>query len=117
MFKYLSHMAKCLAFACVIAIVHQSLQPGSGFPPTSHTDKLYHAGAYGILAVWTVLGWPFGRSLYIFLGLTLLGGTVELAQGVMDIGRTASWLDALANAVGIGCVLIIRQVIRRLFLK
>ena len=43
------------------------------------------------------------RSRYLVVGMALVGfgGALEIAQGLMHEGRTADWLDFLANTLGI----------------
>ena len=64
-------------------------------------DKAMHFSGYCILTVW--FAGIAGRSRYLLVGLGLiaLGGSLEIAQGLMNEGRTADWLDFLANALGV----------------
>jgi len=76
-------------------------------------DKLLHAGAYGLL---TVLLAQFllclmrdDVRLYAisFVATVTYGGLLEILQLTIQTGRTAEWLDLLADAVGalLACVL------------
>ena len=62
-------------------------------------DKAEHFTAYFGLALLASLGWGLRRSLvWILLGVILLGGALEIAQGM--VGRDADWHDELANSLG-----------------
>ena len=50
------------------------------------------------------------------LACVALGGAVELAQGAMDMGRGADWLDFLADAAGVGVAAVLTPCVLR-FLK
>jgi hypothetical protein len=43
------------------------------------------------------------RNRYLIVGVLLIGfgGALEIAQGMMHEGRTADWLDFLANSLGV----------------
>jgi VanZ family protein len=62
-------------------------------------DKAEHFTAYFGLALLASLGWGLRRSLvWVLLGVILLGGALEIAQGM--VGRDADWHDELANSLG-----------------
>jgi hypothetical protein len=64
------------------------------------TDKLEHMIAYGGLAL--CYGGLMAPRRYGYLGLALLvlGGGIEIAQGLMGWGREADWRDFYADAFG-----------------
>jgi hypothetical protein len=64
-------------------------------------DKAMHFSGYCVLALW--FAGVARRSRYLVVGLLLiaLGGSLEIAQGLMKEGRTADWFDFLANSLGI----------------
>ena len=86
----------------VLAGITASLWPGPQLPDPwfPAADKLQHALAYAVLFL---LGRQAGyRSNWgLPLALLALGVTIELAQGAFTATRSAEWLDALADAVGI----------------
>lgn len=90
-----------LGVVLVLVVVVASLVPGKDLPHLSISDKVEHIIAYFGLAAW------FGGLLmprrYAFLGvaLLLLGGAIEIAQGVMGLGRQADWHDFYADALGV----------------
>ena len=63
------------------------------------SDKLLHFTAYfGLAGIATVALAGRRATLYVVIGMTLLGGLLEIAQ--MFTGRDAEWLDEAANGAG-----------------
>ena len=60
-------------------------------------DKVYHFAAFFCLAFTLLLVWRRG-SLWILLGVIILGGLIELTQPL--IGRQSELADFVANGVG-----------------
>jgi len=83
-----------------------SLRPSVSVGDVPHIDKLLHLAAYGVLAGLVRLGWPKLWGGWIFLGLALFGGGIEIAQHLMALGRTGSIADLIANVLGAALVLI-----------
>ena len=81
-------------------ITYESLIAVDAEPITNHVDKLVHLGAYFVLGVVTLPALSRMSPLWVCLGLSLFGVTIEIAQGVMGIGRSADYLDGLANMGG-----------------
>lgn len=81
-------------------------------------DKLQHAGAYGLLTLLLAqallrspLGGKGGAWWLAGLAAVAFGGLLEILQLVTQVGRTAEWLDILADALGAcACCVIFRQV-------
>lgn len=80
-----------------------SLRQGSDrMPIIPHLDKLIHAGGYALLAVLAVgLFGPDRNRWLALLWLVMLGGLIEIAQGLWAINRAADPWDLLANSLGI----------------
>ena len=104
------HIIRALFFLTVLVVLSLSLMPGYiDIRNVTLSDKVEHFAAYLALGGLVGLGWtvnglrPFLLALF---GLTLLGGAIEVVQGTPFIGRTASWLDLLADAVGAGAGLL-----------
>jgi VanZ family protein len=95
------------AVICAVVIAVLSLLPGNDLPTENLNDKLNHFIAYGVLMALVILA----RGQMALIGAMALTSVYGLAleglQGIMPYGRSASWLDALANAGGvlIGAVL------------
>jgi uncharacterized membrane protein YccC len=84
----------------VLIVVVASLVPAGSLPHLGMTDKLEHMIAYGGLAL--CYGGLMAPRRYGYLGLALLvlGGGIEIAQGLMGWGREADWRDFYADAFG-----------------
>ena len=67
---------------------------------TLHADKINHFIAYAVLTGLIAMGWPKLRPMALVAVAFCFGVSLELVQGAMDLGRTASLLDALANLAG-----------------
>lgn len=85
---------------------------GDEMPPIPHLDKLIHATGYAILASLAVCLFekpgPRWRAL---LWVVLLGGFIEIAQGLLPTGRMMEAADFAANTLGavIGAALFWRR--------
>lgn len=87
--------------ACVylVALLLLCLLPGSDLPQSPLNDKLEHALVY--LPFCLILGLLFpGRLLRIVVAGIVLGGVIELLQGMTGY-RDAQWLDWAADTVGV----------------
>ncbi len=104
-----------VGFLLVLGLVaYGSLAADTPLRTPSHIlDKFQHMGAYGLLML-MALAATRGRSrLALGLGLVAMGVVMELLQGWGTAGREASWLDMLANGVGVAlgawCYQYLRQ--------
>ena len=95
-----SHIFKCLTLVALTVILVMSLKPSVSIGSVPNMDKLLHFGAYAILAGLARFGWPNLWGGWIFLGLGLFGGGIEIAQHMMNIGRMGSIADLIANLLG-----------------
>ncbi len=93
-----------IAWAAAIGVV--SLLPAERALVSGLWDKLEHAAAFAVLAVFIRLAWRRIHSLAIFFMVTIYGGLIELAQ-FFSPGRFPDPWDGLANAVGGLCALMI----------
>ena len=84
----------------------------------SVSDKTYHLIAYFLL----VLSWLYAffkrekfeeNVKYIILGCFIFGIIIEILQGVITSYRTASYLDILANTIGVLLAVVIFHVIEK----
>jgi VanZ family protein len=85
----------------VAGVIFGSLMPGPPGPDVGHFDKLEHALAYAVLAVWFT-----GISLRanyrkVAVALAGLGVAIEFLQQAMPYGRIADPWDLAANVLGI----------------
>ena len=88
-------------------VVFASLQPNFGPRVPANFDKLEHLAAYVVLALWFTGLVVRDRYWTVVVGLLAFGASIEVLQGLMNIGRSAEWLDMFANALGIGLGLVI----------
>jgi len=91
-----------LGFMLVGAVIVSSLIPGGGRLQMEGADKLAHAFAYLVLMVWFAGLYPRRGWTWVAIGLLVMGLTLELLQGVMQMQRTADPRDLVANAAGVG---------------
>ncbi|WP_462323473.1 VanZ family protein [Desulfoplanes sp.] len=104
---------RCAWIVAVLGVVILSLRP---LPPGMDLyggDKTVHLVTYMVLAAG--FPWPLTgrRSLVLCAFLVLLGIILEIAQHLMDIGRSGETADALANGVGVflgGAVRIFKKI-------
>jgi len=89
------------ALACALVIAVLSLLPGSDLPAQNLNDKLNHFIAYGALTGAAVVGRGRKSLLWVAVSVTAYGLALEVLQGIMPYGRSASWLDAVANTGGV----------------
>lgn len=105
----LRHRALWLAMsaALVAAIAYASLAPDVSVTVPRGFDKVEHFATYCGLAVWFTGLYPRTRYWKVVLGLLALGLGLEIAQGVMQLGRSAEPLDMVANASGVAAGLLL----------
>lgn len=90
----------CLGLALGAFIGYESLLPGSGLPPTQHSDKIVHFAAYFALALLLCSALSARRRFAVCAAVIGYGGLIEILQSAMALGRTGSWLDMAANIAG-----------------
>jgi VanZ family protein len=110
-----SRCALALAFklafvGATLMVVVLSLLPGKDLPAVGISDKLEHVIAYAILALLGGLAFPRATMLLAVM-LSALGIAMEICQIVVP-GRSAEIADAVADAIGVGLVLVPLFVLR-----
>ena len=84
----------------------------------SVSDKTYHLIAYFLL----MLSWLYAflkkekfqeHVKYIILGCFVFGIIIEILQGIITSYRTASYLDILANTIGVLLAVVIFHVFEK----
>jgi VanZ family protein len=84
----------------------------------SVSDKIYHFIAYFLL----MLSWLYAffkkdkfqqNVKYIILGCLIFGIIIEILQGTITSYRTASYLDIIANIVGILLAVVVFHVFQK----
>lgn len=99
-------------FGMLLGLYLSLRRGGDEMPPIPHLDKLIHATGYAILASLAVCLFekpgPRWRAL---LWVVVLGGLIEVAQGLLPTGRMMEAADFAANTLGavIGAALFWRR--------
>lgn len=89
-----------LGVLAALFIGYQSLVPSSSQPNIEHFDKIMHCIAYMGLAVLFCVSVSKAWRIRVGLLVIAYGGALELLQHFMNLGRSGSWLDMLANVTG-----------------
>jgi len=85
----------------VAFIIAGSLVPDLGPLAIAGSDKFEHFAAYLALSLLSSAVVTSDRLPWVLAGVLLLGMSLEAAQALLTVKRTADWTDALANASGI----------------
>jgi hypothetical protein len=96
-----------LGFVIVAVVTTTSLMPPKNLPKVNLSDKLEHALAYAVLAFWFASLVLRRSFVWVALGLLVLGGAIEITQGMMPYGREGDWYDLYADAAGIALGLML----------
>ena len=99
--KWLPRLALLSALLMAGVIAYLSLMPGAALPEPSLNDKANHFIAYAALMIAATLGRHHLSLITVGLIVFGFGLLLELAQGLMPYGRSASGLDILANTLGV----------------
>ncbi|MBM4239124.1 MAG: hypothetical protein FJ154_06260 [Gammaproteobacteria bacterium] len=101
-----------LGVALLVLVIYLCLEPADGGGASRINDKLAHFLAFFALAGWFAA--LVERRFYwlIALGMLSVGGLIEVAQGLMALGRTADLLDFVADAAGVSAGILINLLIR-----
>lgn len=112
------HVVRWGFWLTLVLVLTLSLKPSPiSIPHLQISDKIEHFLAYLALGTLMGIGWPMNRArtvLLALLALMLLGASIEIIQGTHWIGRTASWLDLLADVLGAFLGLMTSTALRRL---
>jgi VanZ family protein len=106
------HWARLALLVYMAWLLYAALGAPPQGPEIPHLDKLMHAGAWGLMAAIAVLAWP--ERLWLAFCLALgHGALTEILQGTVVSGRSAEWLDLLADGCGAALVVWIASRRRR----
>ncbi|MEY4760455.1 MAG: hypothetical protein RLZZ200_311 [Pseudomonadota bacterium] len=70
-------------------------------------DKLEHAFAFFVLCFWFAGVVSRRDYLYLVLAMLAFGGAIEIAQGLMGLGREADLHDLMADGLGVFVALLL----------
>ena len=97
------------ALAVLIAymawLFYVALGPPPQGPDIPYLDKLMHVLCWGLMAAICLVAWPNRGRLAVLLP-SVHGGLTELLQGTMVVGRSAEWLDWLADIIGAALLVV-----------
>ena len=100
----MGHRFVFLAFwiISILLVSYYSLTPRLEFPVDFwNADKVYHLLAYGWLAILPIFGYSTKkRAMIASISMIFLGIGLEIGQ-IYVPGRTFSFLDILANSLGV----------------
>jgi len=96
-----SWVVRALFVVLTIIILWKSLEPFYGQPGSHYIDKVQHFMAYFILSGFALLSRLPLRPLRLLLAILVFSAMIEILQGAMNMGRTASFADFVANLAGI----------------
>lgn len=102
-----------LAILCTLGIAFLSLvKIPSDTIDISTSDKFLHGLAYFFLAIFWLIGLSKTKHNHvriwsILISCLIYGIVIEVLQGAITTYRTASYLDILANSVGIAVAFIV----------
>lgn len=84
----------------LIIIIWKSIEPITGKSAIPHMDKILHFGAYAALC-FVALSAKLLKEQKVIVGVVILIGlSMEVLQGLMGMGRSASVGDFIANTLG-----------------
>jgi VanZ family protein len=70
-----------------------------------------HALAFAILPLISSIAWPRLPIVPHFLGYSVFGGLIEIAQFEMHVGRNAEWVDWITDIVVAAITLILCRIV------
>jgi len=96
-----------LGWLFVLFILYATLAPSHYVPDLHANDKLEHAGAFFAMTCW--FGGLVHPRRYVALAvwMLLLGAGIEVAQGLMGLGRDADVWDFVADSFGTAGALLL----------
>lgn len=105
-------LARALFWAAIVTTLVFAWTP---HPPTLLSDdKSQHMLAFGVLSVLAALAYPRLAPWKTAVLLLVLGGVIELVQGIPFVHRDCDIFDWLADAIAIGIAALFLTGIRAL---
>lgn len=92
--------------AAVIVIAGLGLMPST--PATVFlSGSAMHILGFAGLATVALLCWPGIDVLLLWTGISLFGGSIELLQAAMHVGREAEWADVACNCASAAATILL----------
>ena len=96
-------VAQVALVAYMLWLLSVALGPAPQGPDIPYVDKVMHALSWGLMAALCLGAWPERWRLALLVP-GLHGGLTEVLQGTVVSGRSAEWLDWLADLLGAALV-------------
>ncbi|WP_131601072.1 hypothetical protein [Sphingomonas sp. 37zxx] len=104
-------VARMLFIVLVMAMLYLALTPGPLGSIIADGEQR-HVLAFTMLPLIGSVGWP-GLSLRLqFVLYAMLGGTIEIAQEWMGLGRAGEWADWSVDCLATAAALLVVGIIR-----
>lgn len=108
---------RVMAFLALALLLYVGLRDQPVPMYTTNFDKWAHCVGFGLLVIAFGLAFRRLHSLWLLLGMTLLGYLIELAQNQWLPMRSFSLGDLLADVVGVVIALIVLWPVREYLRK
>lgn len=120
--RYISDMksqmiARAPFWLLIGAVLIAAIMPTNEAPTIFAYDKLNHILAFFVLSFLAKILWPRTKIEVIFGLLATFGGSIEILQMGLGLGRDADWMDFAANLFAITIGLLAAHSIIRLASK
>lgn len=110
-------MLQTIFIAYVLFVIVLSLVPLPSTGTAVYQDKIAHFLMYGIMGFLAYISVPSeGRRKYLLVFIVLLGAALELIQ-VYIPGRSASYIDLVANTGGVVFVIFLSWIYSRFIVR
>jgi VanZ family protein len=100
MYRHLRLAVRLAFFGCLAGVLFVALNPHPFQAVAITNDKGQHFIAFLVLSGLGKLAWP-SVVWGVAIALVAVGGTIEVLQGTPLIGRDMSFLDWVADSVGV----------------
>lgn len=101
-----------------LVVVYLTLEAPSGrISRLAHLDKAYHFGAFVCLTLWFAALVERRGYWAVAIAMLMLGVLIEIVQHLMALGRSAEFLDVVADAAGIAVGMLLSLIIRDSWLQ
>lgn len=99
------------------AILFAALTPGA-IGEIVEDGPTRHILAFTTLSIAAICLWPNASLVAMWIGISTFGGTIELLQGAMKLGRQADWadlgLDMVAASAAFALCILMRPLAMRM---
>jgi len=97
----LRHSIFYFVFAVLLWGIFRETPPPDLSPYIGFGDKLIHLFAFFIFGLTTLFAFHDKKLLWTVLFLLTMAFGLEYLQGILQVTRNFSWLDSVANGLGV----------------